>query len=292
MKKVLVAGATGYLGRYVVQELHKQGYYVKALVRNEQKLAVQGNYMDPAIHDIVDEVVQGELTNRASLEGICEDIDIVFSSVGITRQKDGLTFMDVDYQGNVNLLREAERSGVKTFMYIHVFGDYIDAPVVKAKKRFVEQLKQSTIDHIIMKPTGYFSDMTEFLQMAKKGKVYLIGDGTTKMNPIHGSDLAKCCVDSIEKRNEEVSVGGPSAPTYEQMAQMALLAAGKEGKVVHIPQWIVNVVLGLLKVVSKRHYELAQFFVNGARQDLVAPPYGEQDLEGFYQECMKKENRR
>ncbi len=38
MKKVLVAGATGYLGRYIVNELKKQGYVVHALARNPKKL--------------------------------------------------------------------------------------------------------------------------------------------------------------------------------------------------------------------------------------------------------------
>ena len=38
MKKVLVAGATGYLGRYLVQELKKQGYWVRALARNTNKI--------------------------------------------------------------------------------------------------------------------------------------------------------------------------------------------------------------------------------------------------------------
>ena len=38
MKKVLVAGATGYLGKYVVREFKQQGFWVRALVRNKKKL--------------------------------------------------------------------------------------------------------------------------------------------------------------------------------------------------------------------------------------------------------------
>ena len=47
--------------------------------------------------------------------------NFVFSSVGITRQKDGLTFKDVDYQGNRNLLEVAKHAGVKKFIYVSVF---------------------------------------------------------------------------------------------------------------------------------------------------------------------------
>ena len=101
MKKVLVAGATGYLGRYVVQEFKKQEYWIRALSRNAVKLE--------SLNDYVDEKFIGEVNDANSLQGVCKDMDVVFSSIGITKQKDGLTYMDVDYQGNVNLLEEAKK---------------------------------------------------------------------------------------------------------------------------------------------------------------------------------------
>ncbi len=106
MKKVLVAGATGYLGRYVVQEFKKQRFWVRALARNAAKLESLSEY--------IDEKFIGEVTDSNSLSGICKDIDIVFSSIGITKQKDNLTYMDVDYQGNMNLLEEAKKERIKT----------------------------------------------------------------------------------------------------------------------------------------------------------------------------------
>ncbi len=99
MKHVLVAGATGYLGGFVAQEFKARGYFVRALARSPEKLDhLQGS---------LDEIVEAEVTRPETLEQVCDDIDVVFSSIGITRQKDGLTFRDVDYQGNKNLLEAA-----------------------------------------------------------------------------------------------------------------------------------------------------------------------------------------
>ena len=118
MKRVLVAGATGYLGSYVAQEFKSQGYFVRALVRSLEKTARMTTQPD--------EIVQGEITCPETLAHICDGIDVVFSLVGITRQKDGLTFKDVDYQGNKNLLEAALAAGVRKFIYVSVFkGDHL-----------------------------------------------------------------------------------------------------------------------------------------------------------------------
>jgi uncharacterized protein YbjT (DUF2867 family) len=122
MKKVLVAGATGYLGRFVVQEFKKRGYWVRALARNPKKLEKNGPFLEPAVRDQVDEVFVGEVTKLETLNGVCDGIDIIFSSIGITRQREKVSFMDVDYQGNINLLELAKKAVVKKVIFVSVIG--------------------------------------------------------------------------------------------------------------------------------------------------------------------------
>jgi uncharacterized protein YbjT (DUF2867 family) len=84
MKRVLVAGATGYLGGFVAREFKARGYFVRVLARSTKKV----NHL----RDATDEIVEAEITRPETLEHICDGVDVVFSSIGITRQKDGLTF--------------------------------------------------------------------------------------------------------------------------------------------------------------------------------------------------------
>lgn len=107
MTKILIAGASGYLGGHIANELKNQHYLVKAIARNAIRLK--------HTHPDLNEIFEAELTKPETLSGCCEGIDAVISTVGITRQKDGLTYMDVDYQANLNLLNEAKKSGVKKF---------------------------------------------------------------------------------------------------------------------------------------------------------------------------------
>ena len=173
MKKVLVAGATGYLGKYVIQEFSRRGYWVRALIRNEHKLGVIGPFGEPAVRDAVDEVFIGEVTKPDTLAGLCEGIDIVFSSIGLTRQKDGLSYQDVDYLGN-------------KFIYVSVFNAHRmeRLAIVKAHEDFVRALNSSEIIYTVIRPTGYFSDISEYFRMAKSGRVYVIGKGENRLNPL------------------------------------------------------------------------------------------------------------
>jgi uncharacterized protein YbjT (DUF2867 family) len=82
----------------------------------------------------------------------------VISTVGITRQKDGLTYNDVDYQANVNLIDEAKKKGVKKFIYISVFNGQLlrHLKICEAKEKLVDYLKKSGLDFCIIRPNGFF----------------------------------------------------------------------------------------------------------------------------------------
>ena len=285
MKKVLIAGATGYLGRFVVRELKNQGFLTKVLVRNKQQAIAEGPFDAPAIAAYTDEIVEAEIIDPSTLIDICKDVDCVFTSIGITRQKDKVTFKDVDFQGNLNLLQEAEKHRVKKFMYIHVLTDDKGeelGPLIEAKSRFVETLTKSFIPHIIFKPSGYFSDVSELFQMAQNGRIFLFGKGTNKLNPIHGSDLASFCVQSFRENNKTLDIGGPDIYTYRQIAELAFEVLNKKERVWHIPKILSAQSLFLLKYVNKHYYGLAKFMINGMSKDSVGPAFGTYHLKDYF----------
>ena len=277
MQKVLVAGATGYLGRYVVKELIGRDYRTTALVRNSSKFL---EFDTP-----VNKVIQAEVTNPSRLIDCCDTIDVVFSSIGITRQSDGLSYMDVDYQANINLLNEAQRSGVKKFIYVSLLnGEKLRSlRICDAKERFVEALRESGLDYCVIRPNGFFSDMTEFYTMAQKGRIYLFGDGSQRSNPIHGADLAKVCIDAIHGQELEIEVGGPQTLSHSEIAQVAFEAADKPVKVTYVPDWTRRLVLRTAKLLlSGNKYGPVEFFMNVMAIDMTAPEYGEHTLKAYY----------
>ena len=274
---ILLAGATGYLGSYLLKALIEKQNQVIAIVRNPDKLInTYENYL---------EIKQAEVTKPDTLRDICKGIDTVISTVGITRQKDRLTYMDVDYKANMNLLKEAKIAGVKHFVYVSAInGDkYRNLKIFEAKEKFVDALKVSGLNYTIVRPNGFFSDMKDFLQMAKSGRVYLFGSGHQKFNPIHGKDLATFIVDNVEETNKELTIGGPDVLSLNEISELALNAFNKPLKIIHLPDWMRKLTIWCLRTfTSVKTYGPIEFFLTLMTEDNIAPTYGEQRLKDFY----------
>jgi uncharacterized protein YbjT (DUF2867 family) len=275
-KKVLLAGATGYLGKYIVAELINQNLPARIVVRDKNSAIYSKQLI---------ETTEAEVTKPETLIGIMNNIDVAISTVGITKQKDGLTYMDVDYQANMNLLEEAKKAGVKKFIYVSALnGEKLThLKIGEAKEKFVKELQNSGLDYCILQPNGFFSDMTEFLKMAKKGTVNLFGDGGYKMNPIHGADLAKVCVNAIESDEKNIEVGGPEVFTHNEIAEIAFKVLNKKPKIKYMPEWMRKTILGLVRFfTSSKTYGPMEFFFTVLAMDMVAPKYGTHTLRAYF----------
>lgn len=276
MKQVMIAGATGYLGRHLCAEYQKNGWHVSALVRNAGSAA-----------DLrADQVIIAEATQPATLQGKFNGMDLVVSALGITRQTDGLSYWDVDYQANLNLLTEALAAEVPQFAYVHVLNaeQMPKVPLAAAKSAFVAKLRAAQIRSTVIAPSGYFSDMDDFLNMARKGRVWLFGDGLLQINPIHGADLAEAIREAVDDKVEWLNVGGPDLFTHKALAQLAFEALDKPAKITCLPDGIRRALLRLLPWVTPRHVAgPAQFFLTAFGLNMVGMPVGDHRLSTHFQ---------
>jgi uncharacterized protein YbjT (DUF2867 family) len=290
MNRVLVAGATGYLGRFIAREFKRRGAWVRVLAHNPDKLKTPGPFLEPAVADLVDDVFVGEVTQPETLRGLCDGIEVVFSSIGITRQTDRDSYTEVDYQGNKNVLDLALAASVRKFVFVHAFNAHLLQHLegMRAKQRFVEELQKSGMAHAVVCPTGFFNDMSEFLRMEKWGTVYLIGDGQRKINPIHGADLANVCVDAVSSQETDIPVGGPVTYTYREIADLAFAVLHKPPRIRRVPVWLVKAALPLVRLFSKRYYTIAAGITTITQHDFEAPKAGTHTLNEFYEEIAPK----
>lgn len=290
-QRVLVAGSTGYLGKFVTQAFKERGYWVRALTRSDERLARPGPFAAPGIGaGDVDDVFVGELTRPETLDGLMEGIDIVFSSVGITRQRDRLSFEQVDYQCNHTLIELCAGTGVRKFVYVSMQGadrpEIANLAITKAHEKVVAELAASGLEYGVVRPCGYFSDMGALLKMAQRGRVFLVGPGDNAMSPIHGRDLAHVCVDVAEGHELELEAGGPEVMTQREAAELAFDVVGKPTKVTAIPLWLAGGLVRVVRIISKQFGDLAAFIVVAGEVDGVGPPRGTTTLRSYFEELL------
>jgi uncharacterized protein YbjT (DUF2867 family) len=284
MKKILIAGAAGGLGKEVLEELKRRGYYVKALAIDDKDAS--------KIKNIADEVAIGDASDPETLSGIMDNTDIVFSALGKSVSlfsPDDTSFFEVDYTANKNLIDKAKESGVKRFVYISIYGSdkFGEFELAKVHRNVEKELFDSGMSYTIIRPVGMFTGLLDYIRMAKNGLIVTSGKGENKTNPIHEEDLAVLCADNIEEGEEIIEAGGPEIFTRNQIAELAREAVG-DAVHIHIPEVIVEGSLPLVKMYNESFFDKLAFFNNVLTHDVVAPQYGSRKLKDYFEEMAGK----
>lgn len=277
----VVAGATGYVGRHLVVALSERGYRVRAVVRSRARAEQPGPFGAPSLNGRVDEWREGAVTDPDFVHDSCRGAHRVLSALGVTRQK--ARPWEIDYLANLRLLEDAERHRVRSFLYLNVMhADEGRSLIMRSKAVFAEALSRSSVAHQVINPSGYFSDLSNFLAMARTGITVLPPDRGTRVAPIHGADLARFCVEHVGDSSGSWDVGGPDILTYPQIAQLAAAAYGKRTRTIAIPMTAVRAAIWVAARLGERPANLAQFFAEGLTRDAVGERFGDHHLEDYF----------
>lgn len=262
--KVVLAGAFGKLGSDILRALVRDGHDVLAVDMVLRELdGIEGSY----------EKKQVDVTRPEQLKGLCDGADAVITTVGLTRTSAEVTNYDIDYQGNLNLLNEAKRAGVKKFAYVSVLkaDKAPKVPMLHAKYLLEEALKASGIDYVIFRPTGYFYDIAKvFKPMIEKGEVTLLGKKPVSANVIDTTDLADFMLLHLGDKNKTYDIGGTETYTYEEIARMFFAAAGKEPVIKHAPPFLFDVLAFVNKLKKNGKEAILRFSKWTLTESMVA----------------------
>ncbi|WP_448587994.1 complex I NDUFA9 subunit family protein [Thermocrinis sp.] len=206
MNKVAITGATGFVGRYIVRELLKEGYSVFALVRSVGKL--KGLFSGKV------EGVEVDFSREESLKRAFEKVkpDYLIHLIGILTEdrKRNITFYRVHYLFSKNLYEVAKGYGIKKVVHMSSLGTHKDAPSEYHKTKYMaeEFLKTSGLRYTIIRPSiilgpeqKLFSDMwkiTKFLPV-----VALPSGGGYLFQPVDVRDVACAFVNALKREDSD-----------------------------------------------------------------------------------------
>ena len=269
---ILVAGATGSVGREVVHLAKSSGHRVTALSRNAGIL-----------RDEADRVIPFDAT-----QGIPElaGHEVVISALGASvamSNPDRRPFRAIDFGANLNILKAAKRAGIERFIYVaaHIEPGYASTSYILAHEEFVNALQDSGIPYTILRPTGIYSAFHDFIPMARRGVMMVLGDGSARTNPIHQIDVAQACLDAVHTTDRERNIGGPDTLTRREIAELAFAAVGKRPRIMRIPGSLMELGGAVTKIFNPRLGEMLEFVARVATVDCIAPVAGSHKLSDY-----------
>jgi len=238
---ILVTGASGFVGRYVVRALAGRGDRVRALVRDAAGAAVLG--------DVDCEVARGDVTDPASLSEAATGCDSVVHLVAIITGRRA-AFEHVIAQGTVNVIDAAREAGARRIVHMSALGvgqaTKDTVPYYRAKWAAEESVRGSGLGHAILRPSFVFGPdggaLPQFLRIARLAPVTpIVGKGKQRLQPVWVDDLARGVVLALGRSDTlEVELGGPDVVDWNELWPRIKLALGTKRPALHVPVWLMR----------------------------------------------------
>lgn len=218
--KILITGASGFIGSHIAIKLIQAGYEVTGCVRNIRKAK---KTLPSGIELIACDFSRDHKASDwiPRLKGV----DAVINAVGIISESGHDTFQALHTDASKALFEACAAAGVKKIIQISALGadEHATSRYHLSKKAADDYLAKLDLDWIILQPSvvyGHGGKSTAlFMAMAAMPVIPLIGDGGQKLQPIHIGDLTDAVLNLVEKPNKRIRLEavGPEPITFADM---------------------------------------------------------------------------
>lgn len=236
--KLLVTGGTGFVGPRVVHALRAREHDVRVLVRDRGRAKTFEAWGC--------ELVDGDVTDPASLRAATEGVDCVVHLVAIIKGSPE-DFERVMAQGTRDLLAAAEAGGVRRFVLMSALGTSERnrelVPYYRAKWDSEQAVQASSLEHVIFRPSFVFGEdggaLQTFMRQVRWSPVTtVVGSGDERLQPIWVDDVASFFaegVDSAAAAGRTFELGGPDVVTWNELYERIRTVLGARRATMHVP---------------------------------------------------------
>ena len=238
-RTVLVVGAHGFIGGFMIAALKAHGHRVLKGVRVE----AGPRRADERICDFA------RMRDPADWNDALAGVDAVVNAGGILRERGAQTFEAVHVVGPIALARACAARGIECFIQISALGDAEDGAFIASKHRFDEiLLREPALRAVVLRPSVVYATSGSYggtsLLRALAALPFaqcLPGDGRWRIQPLAAEDLARIVVAALDGAVGIHDVGGPVPMTlaeYQDAWRRWLRIEGD--RAVHVPEFVID----------------------------------------------------
>jgi nucleoside-diphosphate-sugar epimerase len=246
--KILVTGATGFIGEEVSRHLSESGYHPRLMIRR--------SLHNLSIRHLDAEFVQADLTDPKSLAQAVKGVDCVLHLGARATFESYDTLRPVILDGSLALMEAAVETGVKTFVYsssLLVYGDLpgeVDTatpakPVLdygriklETEKRLTREASSAGVTFGALRLPHVYGAMDLYFQQLRNGLLMLPGLGKNTFTHLHVADTARILIACTEQGYEGISPVGDDLPaTWAEFLRVVKLHYPR-ARVLALPQWL------------------------------------------------------
>jgi uncharacterized protein YbjT (DUF2867 family) len=253
MKKILVLGGTGFVGRHVCEKLARLS--VRVTVPTRRRSNAQNVQSLPML-----DVLEVNIHDPAALTALVAGHDAVVNLVAILHGAEA-SFERAHVEFPQKLAAACQQAGVQRLVHVSALGAALDAPSMyqRSKARGEAALQGAGLDLTILRPSVIFGADDKFLNLfASLQKVFPVmplAGAVTKFQPVWVEDVAQAVVTSLTKQsspaNRVIEACGPDVLTLKELVQLSAISAnvnnGLARPVLSLPPF-----LGKLQAMSMR----------------------------------------
>ena len=231
---VVIFGASGFVGRYIVTILAKEYWKIKVFVRKPDQakhLTLIGKLGQVTIY-------QGNISNKNSVDKIIYGANKVINLVGILEENNKQNFSSVHIGGSTNIAESCLKHKINSLIHISALGLYdgMHSKYAKSKLEAEQNIKKIFQKTIILRPSVIFGPednfTNKFARMASISPfIPLINNGLTKFQPVYVKDVAKAVSVVINNNfhlGKTYNLGGPEIISFKEIIDFVLLKIRKK----------------------------------------------------------------